>query len=70
MSEKLNVYDILKRCQSRISYGFRWMVVDEISEGSNKFVVYKRAAYAIKTIVVYQGTDEDLACRALLGDDE
>ncbi len=58
----MNIYEALKTTNSRISYGFRWLIITD----DGVYLVFERRPYAKKTTVVYEGTDESAACQALL----
>lgn len=60
----MNVYDVLKNENTRISVGWRWLII----ESSGEFVVYESKYRQRKSKVIYWGTDEQEACKILIED--
>jgi hypothetical protein len=63
----MNILEILKNENARLSCGWRWLVIDEYSL-PNEFVVYESKYRQRGVKEIFRGIDEDEACRALTED--
>ena len=62
----MNIYDVLIKDPSRLSCGDKWLVMEEqIDNYHNEFVVYEHKYGAHKTLELYRGDDENMACEIL-----
>jgi hypothetical protein len=63
----MTLEEYLKTKSARLSDGYSWLVW---SEEDSQWVVYKRPLYAKKNIVLYSGSDLEVALEALVKDNE
>jgi hypothetical protein len=64
----MNILEVLKNENARLSCGWRWLVIDELYLLSGEFVVYESKHRQRGSTEIYRGTDEHDACKILTED--
>jgi hypothetical protein len=61
----MNILEVLKNENARLSCGRRWLVIDELYSLHGEFVVYESKYRQRGSTELYRGTDENDACKTL-----